>query len=107
MTLRFQFTMAQQQQQAENAPAQNLPLMTLGEVVPADYNVSLGKTNLRIDFNKLRITEDSCRIVRDILLAHPCKEVLTKSASVPTFYIHQFWHTAKVNLDDASFTVTL
>ena len=33
--------------------------------------------------------------------------MLTKSASVPTFYLHQFWHIAQVNLDDASFKVTL
>ena len=96
-----------QQQQEENAPAQNLPLLTLGEVVPADYNVIIGNNNPRIDFNKLRISEDSCRIVKNILLAHPCKDMLTKSASLPTFYIHQFWHTARVNLDDSSFTVKL
>ena len=45
--------MAQQQQQAENPPAQNLPLKTLGEVVPAGYNMPLGKTNLHVDFIKL------------------------------------------------------
>lgn len=33
--------------------------------------------------------------------------MLNKSAYVPTFYLHQFWHTAQVNLDDESFTVTL
>ena len=99
--------MAQQQPQEENAPAQNLPLLTLGEIVPADYRITFGNNNPRIEFNKLSITEDSCRIVKDVLLAHPCKDMLTKSASVPSFYIHQFWHTAQVNLDDASFKVTL
>ena len=34
MTIQFQFTMAQHQPQEENTPAQNLPLVTLGEIVP-------------------------------------------------------------------------
>ena len=46
-------------------------------------------------------------IVKDILLAHPCKHLLICSTSVPLFYLHQFWITAKANLDDESFTVTL
>ena len=107
ITTHFQFTMAQQQQQEENAPAQNLPLVALGEFLPPNYKVTIGNNNPRIDFNKLSIPEDSSRIVKDILLVHPCKDMLTKSASVPTFYLHQFWHTAQVNLDDASFKVTL
>ena len=108
ITTHFQFTMAeQQQQQEENAPAQNIPLVTLGEIVPATYRVQIGPNNPRVDFIKLSIPEDSCRVVKEILLAHPCTYLLTKSASVPIFYLHQFWHTAQVNLDDASFKVTL
>ncbi|PWA92696.1 hypothetical protein CTI12_AA075180 [Artemisia annua] len=57
--------------------------------------------------SKLSIPDDTCKIVKNILLAHPCKPLLTKSTSVPIFYIHQFWHTAKANLDDKSFTVML
>ena len=91
----------------ENAPEQTLPLLTLGEIVPASYNITIGNNNPRIDFNKLQIPEDSCKIVKNILLAHPCKDMLTKSIYVPTFYIHQFWHTAQVNLDEESFNVTL
>jgi hypothetical protein len=90
----------------ENAPEQTLPLHTLGEIFPADYNITIGQNNPRIDFNKLRIPKDSCKIVRDILLAHPCKSMLTKYTSVPIFYIHQFWYTAQANLDDESFTIT-
>ena len=104
MTLHLQNTMAQHN---ENAPAQNLPLLTLDEIVPTNYNITIGNNNPRIDFNKLRVPEDSSRILKDILLAHPCKDMLTKSTSVPTCYIHQFWSTTKVNLDDESFTVTL
>ena len=55
----------------------------------------------------MRIPENSCRIVKDILLAHPCKHLLNRSTSVPLFYLHQFWLTVKANLDDESFTVTL
>jgi hypothetical protein len=80
------------------------PLLTMDDITPADYNVG---NNPRVDFDKLRISENSCRIVKDILLAHPCKHLLNKSTSVPLFYLHQFWLTAKANLDDESFTVTL
>ena len=92
---------------SENVPEQTLPLLTLNDIVPADYRITIGRNNPRVYFDKLRIPEDSCKIVKDILLAHPCKHLLDKSTSVPTFYLHQFWLTAKVNLHDESFTVTL
>jgi hypothetical protein len=91
----------------ENVPEQTLPLLTMNDIVPANYSITLGRNNPRDDFDKLRIPENSCKIVKDILLAHPCKHLLDKSTPVPLFYLHQFWLTAKVNLDDESFTVTL
>lgn len=91
----------------ENDPEQILALLTMHDIIPADCSVTIGKNNPRVDFDKLRIPESSCKIVKDILLAHPCKHLLDKSTSVPEFYLHQFWLTAKVNLDDESFTVTL
>lgn len=91
----------------ENVPEQTLPLLTMDDITPADYNVKIGNNNPRVDFDKLRILENSCRIVKDILLAHPCKHLLNRSTSVPVFYLHQFWLTPKANLDDESFTVTL
>jgi hypothetical protein len=33
--------------------------------------------------------------------------LLTKSASVANFYIHQFWHTIKLDLSEEFFTCTL
>ena len=91
----------------ENVAEQPLPLLTLDDITPENYHVTLGNNNPRVDFNKLKITEKSCMIVKDILLAHPCKPLLTCSTSVPLFYLHQFWLTAQANLDDESFTVTL
>lgn len=91
----------------ENDPEQTLPLLTMNDIIPADYNVNIGNNNPRVDFDKLRIPENSCKIVKDILLAHPFKHLLNKSTSVTVFYLHQFWLTIKVNLDDESFTVTL
>jgi hypothetical protein len=100
----FQINMAEHN---ENVPEQSLPLLTMDDITPAEYNVKIGNNNPRVDFDKLRIRENLCRIVKDILLAHPCKHLLDKSTSVPEFYLHQFWLTAKVNLDDESFTVTM
>lgn len=91
----------------KNVSEQTLPLLTLNDIVPADYRITIGKNNPRVNFDKLRIPEDSCKIVKDILVAHPCKHMLNRSTSVPTFYLYQFWHTTKVNLDDESFIVTL
>ena len=91
----------------ENDPEQTLPLLTLNDIIPIDYSVTIGKNNPRVDLDKLRIPEDSCKIVKDILHVHPCKHLLDKSTSVLEFYLHQFWLTAKVILDDESFAVTL
>ena len=88
-------------------PAELLPPITLNDFIPAEYNISIGNNNPRIDFNKLQITEESCRVVKDVLLDHPYRYMLMKSASVPEIYLHQFWHTALIGLDDKSFTVTL
>ena len=90
-----------------NVPRQEQPLLTLNDIAPAGYNKTIDKNNARVDFNKLKIPEDSCRIVKDILLAHPCKYMLTKSTSVPSFYLHQFWLTTTVNQDAESFSITL
>jgi hypothetical protein len=100
----FQINMAEHN---ENVNEQSQPLLTMDDITPENYNVTIGNNNPRVDFDKLKISEKSCKIVKDILLAHPCKHLLCKSTSVPLFYLHQFWLTAKANLDDESFTVTL
>lgn len=69
----------------ENVPEQTLPLLTMDDITPTDYYVKIGNKNPRVDFDKLSIRENSCRIVKDILLAHPCKHLLDKSTSVPLF----------------------
>ena len=56
---------------SENVPEQTLPLLTLNGIVPADYRITIGRNNPRVNFDKLRIPEDSFKIVKDILLAHP------------------------------------
>jgi hypothetical protein len=83
----FQINMAEHN---ENVPEQTLSLLTMDDITPADYNVKIGHNNPLVDFDKLRIPENSCRIVKDILLAHPCKHLLNKSTSVHVFYLHQF-----------------
>ena len=88
-------------------PEQETQLQTLTDITPTDYKVIIGSNNQRVVFDDLNIPEDSCKIVKDILQAHPCRFMLTKSISVPSFYLHQFWLTAKVNADAESFLVTL
>lgn len=40
----------------ENVPAQALPLLTMDDITPENYNVTIGNNNPRVDFNKLKIT---------------------------------------------------
>ena len=54
MTMLLQNTMAE-----HNVinPAELLPPITLDDFIPAEYNITIGNNNPRIDFNKLQITE--------------------------------------------------
>ena len=104
LIIAFQLTMAAQDM---TVPEQEIQLLTLADITPEGYNIIIGNNNPRVDFKELNIPEDSCKIVKDILAIHPCRYMLIKSTSVPSFYLHQFWLTAQVNTDAASFSVTL
>lgn len=54
----LQINMAEQN---ENVPEQSQPLLTMDDITPADYNVVIGNNNPRVDFEKLRISENFCR----------------------------------------------
>jgi hypothetical protein len=43
----------------------------------------------------------------DALLYHPYKILLTKTATVASFYLHQFWHTIQPDLNEEYFTCML
>lgn len=83
------------------------PKLTWEETFPEDYKRSIGKNNLKVNFNKITCNESSCLVAVDALVYHPYKALLTKSASVANFYIHQFWHTIKLDLSEEFFTCTL
>lgn len=91
----------------ESDPAQPLPRLTLKYIAPEDYNVIIGRNNPRVDFRKLKIFEPNCQVAKDILMIHPCRQLLKKSVAIPYLYIHQFWITAKSNKKKSSFTVTI
>jgi hypothetical protein len=83
------------------------PKLTWEETFPDNYSRKIGKNNLRVNFNKITCNESSCIVVVDALLYHPYKILLTKSASVACFYIHQFWHTLRLDLGEEFFTCML
>lgn len=74
---------------------------------PENYSRKIGKNNLRVNFNKITCNESSCLVAIDALLYHPYKIMLTKSALVACFYIHQFWHTLHLDLSEEFFTCML
>lgn len=78
--------------QHENVPQEQEPepKLTWEETFPKDYKISIGKNNLRVNFNKITYNESSCLVALDALVYHPYKAMLTKSLSVANFYIHQF-----------------
>ena len=90
----------------ENIPKQQEPepKLTWEETFPEDCKKTIGKNNLRVNFHKNTCNESSCLIVVDALLYHLYKSMLTKSASVLEFYIHQFWNTSVKILSHACFT---
>jgi hypothetical protein len=83
------------------------PKLTWEETFPKDYTREIGKNNLRVNFNKITCNDSSCIVVVDALLYHPYKTLLTKTASVASFYLHEFWHTLQLDLGEESFTCML
>ena len=92
-------------EQPENVQPQQ-PL-TWEETFGPDYDKVIGKNNLRVNFMKFTCNESSCLTAIDALRHHTHKWMLIKSASVASFYIHQFWKTLELDMGEEFFTVTL
>ena len=95
--------------QHDNIPQEQEPEPKLRweETFPENYTREIGKKNLRVNFNKITCNESSCIVAVDALLYDPYKILLTKTASVANFYLHQFWHTLQLDLGEESFTCML
>jgi hypothetical protein len=83
------------------------PIRAWEDTFPENYSRKIGKNNLRVHFNRITCNESSCLVAVDALLYHPYRVLLTRSAAVACFYIHQFWHTLHLDLGEESFTCML
>ncbi|GJX20050.1 hypothetical protein Tco_0222727 [Tanacetum coccineum] len=80
--------MAEQPQQQHDVPRDTL--------CPPHKQYDIMDVNKKVDIVNLQCPNES-RILRNILYNHTLRLVMAGSASVPSIYIQQFWHTLKQN----------
>ncbi|GJU21670.1 hypothetical protein Tco_1155012 [Tanacetum coccineum] len=64
------------------------------KLVPIEYRVKIGKSNLRMD-PTLTQKEEKYQVMLDIIKNTPCYNVFLTFANVPVIYMQQFWFTIK------------